>query len=102
MERLNSGTVELSCTQCAVGPMDPNTVSLSLMNLRTVTDCPEDTVFDNLYMFNLRMVLPQCGSRVGGKRPKRFFFRKFIKNFVKKKSTKNYFELKKFRKNMFV
>ena len=40
----------LSSTQCDVSPLDLNTVSLSLMDLSTVTDCPEDSVYHNLFI----------------------------------------------------
>ena len=38
---------ELSSTQCAVSPLDLSTVSLSLLNLRTVDDCSEDSAYHN-------------------------------------------------------
>ena len=43
---------ELSSTQCVVSLLDLYTISLSLLDLRTVYDCPEDSVYHNLSMFN--------------------------------------------------
>ena len=43
---LRTISLKVDCpqTQCDTSPLDPNTVSLRLMDLRTVTDCPEDSV----------------------------------------------------------
>ena len=46
----------LFSAQHVVGPLDPNTVSLSILYLylRTVGDCPEDSVFNYFVLFNLQ------------------------------------------------
>ena len=44
---------ELSSTQCAGSLMDFITVPLGLLDLRTVDDCPEDSAYRNIVLFNL-------------------------------------------------
>ena len=47
---MNVGQLCLRTVQCDVGSLDPNTVSLRMMDLRTVDDCPEDSVSHILYL----------------------------------------------------
>ena len=53
MGSLDSRTVSLKVdcpqAQCAVSLMDLSTVSLRLLDLSTVADCAEDSVYPNLY-----------------------------------------------------
>ena len=43
----------LSSAQYAGSPLDHSTVSLSTLDLRTVSDCPEDSGYHKFVLFNL-------------------------------------------------
>ena len=55
MPGLRTVTLKVDCPQAqyAVSPMDLSTVSLRLLDLSTVADCAEDSVFYIFVLFNL-------------------------------------------------